>query len=115
MFLQAFYFDRDDVALSGLHKYFKKASDEEREHAMKFMKYQNKRGGRVTLSDIKAPKIEWGSAQDAMQAALDLEADVNEVRLASFMSTIYGIIFYLEKKTFLTEPVTNSTTCIGKE
>lgn len=46
---------------------------------MKFMKYQNKRGGRVTLSDIKAPQNEWGTAQDAMQAALDLETDVNEV------------------------------------
>ncbi|KAJ6638805.1 Soma ferritin [Pseudolycoriella hygida] len=74
----AFYFDRDDLALSGLHKFFKKASDEEREHAMKFMKYQNKRGGKVFLSDIKVPKIEWGSAQDAMQAALDLETEVNE-------------------------------------
>lgn len=79
--MQAFYFDRDDVALSGLHKYFKKASDEEREHAMKFMIYQNKRGGRVVHSDITAPKDEWGSAQDAMQAALDLEHKVNEVRV----------------------------------
>lgn len=78
-FFQAFYFDRDDVALAGLHEYFKKASEEERGHAMKFMKYQNKRGGRITLSDIKAPKNDWGTAQDAMQAALDLETDVNEV------------------------------------
>lgn len=62
-----------------MHKYFKKASDEEREHAMKFMKYQNKRGGRIVLSEIETPKNEWGSAQDAMQAALDLEYKVNEV------------------------------------
>lgn len=76
---QAYYFDRDDVALGGLHKWFKKASDEEREHAMKFMKYQNKRGGKVVLTDVKAPKTEWGTAQEAMQAALELETEVNEV------------------------------------
>ena len=50
---QSYYFDRDDVALPGFAKYFKDASDEEREHAEKFMKYQNKRGGRIVLQDIK--------------------------------------------------------------
>ncbi|WP_411026707.1 ferritin family protein, partial [Salmonella sp. s54395] len=40
----AYYFDRDDVALPGAHKYFKKASEEEREHAEKLMKFQNQRG-----------------------------------------------------------------------
>lgn len=66
--------------MHGLHNYFKKASNEEREHAMKFMNYQNKRGGRIAFTDIKASKNEWGSAQDAMEAALDLEYEVNEVR-----------------------------------
>ncbi|MCJ0218189.1 ferritin [Clostridioides difficile] len=75
----AFYFDRDDVALPGFSKYFKKASDEERGHAEKFMKYQNKRGGRIVLQDIKKPdRDEWGSALDAMQVALSLEKSVNQ-------------------------------------
>ncbi|KAH0549161.1 soma ferritin-like [Cotesia glomerata] len=74
----AFYFDKNDVALQGLHQYFKQASDEEREHAMKFMTYQNKRGGSIVLTDIKSPeKVEWGSAKDAMTAALELEKKVN--------------------------------------
>ena len=47
------YFDRDDVALHGFHKFFKKSSDEEREHAEKLMKYQNKRGGRIVLQQIQ--------------------------------------------------------------
>ena len=47
------YFDRDDVALKGFHKFFKESSDEEREHAEKFMKYQNMRGGRVVLQTIQ--------------------------------------------------------------
>lgn len=78
---QAYYFDRDDIALPGMHWYFKKASDEEREHAMKFMRYQNKRGGRIVLTDITAPeKKEWGTAEEAMNCALNLEKKVNEVR-----------------------------------
>ena len=75
----AFYFDRDDVALPGFSAFFKKSSDEEREHAEKLMKYQNKRGGRIVLQDIKKPdRDEWGSALDAMQVALSLEKSVNQ-------------------------------------
>merc|ERR1712168_1248225 len=70
------YFERDDVALHGLAKFFKKESDEEREHAQKFMEYQNKRGGRVLLQPIAAPACqEWGTA---LEAALDLEKQVNQ-------------------------------------
>jgi len=73
------YFDRDDVALPGFAKYFKKASAEEAEHAEKFMKQQNARGGRVVLKDIPKPeKDEWGSPLDAMKAALELEKTVNQ-------------------------------------
>lgn len=75
----SFWFDRDDVALHGFAKYFKKASDEEREHAEKFMQYQNMRGGRIVLQDIKKPeRDEWGCGLDAMQVALQLEKSVNQ-------------------------------------
>lgn len=50
---QAFYFDRDDVALPGFSHFFKENSHEEREHADKLLSFQNKRGGRVLLQDIK--------------------------------------------------------------
>ena len=67
--------------MPGMHWYFKQSSDEEREHAMKLLKYLNKRGGRIVLSDIENPgKKEWGTAQEAMEAALGLEKRVNEVR-----------------------------------
>merc|ERR1712033_98518 len=73
------YFDRDDIALPGFSKYFKKASAEEAEHAEKFMKFQNSRGGRVVLKDIPKPENdEWGSPLDAMKAALELEKTVNQ-------------------------------------
>ncbi|VEL30912.1 unnamed protein product, partial [Protopolystoma xenopodis] len=51
----AYYFNRDDVALKGFHKFFLKASTEEREHAMKLMEYQNLRGGHIVLADIQKP------------------------------------------------------------
>lgn len=75
----AWYFDRDDVALKGFHKFFKKSSEEEREHAEKFMKFQNSRGGRIVLQSIAKPeRDEWGSGLDAMQMALTLERNVNQ-------------------------------------
>lgn len=78
----AYYFDRDDVALPGFHKFFKKSSEEEREHAAKLMKYQNMRGGRVVLQPIQKPaQDEWGSGLDAMQASLELEKSVNQALL----------------------------------
>ncbi|PVD28424.1 hypothetical protein C0Q70_11011 [Pomacea canaliculata] len=78
----AYYFDRDDVALKGFHKYFKKMSDEEREHAEKLMEFQNKRGGRIVLQDVKKPdRDEWGTGLDAMQVALSLEKSVNQALL----------------------------------
>jgi len=75
----SFYFDRDDVALKGFAKFFKEQSDEEREHAEKLMKFQNMRGGRIVLQDVKAPEhVEWGRGLDATQAALELEKHVNQ-------------------------------------
>lgn len=91
IFLQAYYFDRHDIALHGFYKYFKHASDEERGHAEKLMKYQNKRGGRIILKDIATPKkSEWGSGVEAMEAALQLEKDVNEVNIFSFHKKLHN-------------------------
>jgi len=67
------------VALKGFSKFFKKSSEEELEHAELLMKYQNQRGGRIVLADIKKPRTdEWGSGLDAMEAALELERAVNK-------------------------------------
>jgi len=78
----SYYFDRDDVALKGFAKFFKKSSDEERDQAEKLMKFQNQRGGRIVLQDIKKPSVEeWGIGLNAMQAALELEKTVNQALL----------------------------------
>ncbi|WP_411018726.1 ferritin family protein, partial [Salmonella sp. s24813] len=61
---------------------FKENSHEEREHAEKLMSFQNKRGGRIFLQDIKKPeRNEWGSGLEAMQCALQLEKTVNQTLL----------------------------------
>lgn len=74
----AAYFDREDVALPGLRDHFAEESEEEREHAELLIKYQNKRGGRVTFQAIRAPTVEWNSALEALEYALALEKGVNQ-------------------------------------
>ncbi|KAF7245300.1 hypothetical protein EG68_10247 [Paragonimus skrjabini miyazakii] len=75
----AYHFARDDVALPGLHKFFLKQSDDEREHAKKFMTYQNIRGGRIVLQNIAPPEVNaWSSGLEAMEVALELEKLVNK-------------------------------------
>lgn len=57
------------------------------------MEYLNKRGGRIVLHNIEAPeKQEWGSAQEAMTAALELEKIVNEV-CCSYLRTNCFVVF----------------------
>merc|ERR1712054_217408 len=73
----AAYFDRDDIALPGFAKRFQANSEEERDHAMKLIKYQNMRGGRVVFQDVaKAKTDDWISALSAVEASLELEKKV---------------------------------------
>ncbi|KAL3530927.1 hypothetical protein ACH5RR_010249 [Cinchona calisaya] len=77
------YFDRDNVALKGLARFFKESSEEERQHAEKLMEYQNKRGGKVKLHSMMKPLSDYdhlqkGDALYAMELALSLEKLTNE-------------------------------------
>ncbi|XP_018428622.1 PREDICTED: ferritin light chain, oocyte isoform-like [Nanorana parkeri] len=77
-----FYFDRDDVALAKFSKFFREQSEKKREHAEGFLKFQNKRGGRIMLQDIKKPEAdEWKNGTNAMEYALKLEKSVNQALL----------------------------------
>lgn len=53
LFLQAYYFERDDKSLPNFGKFFSEQSKEERKHAEKLMSLQNERGGRIFLQDIR--------------------------------------------------------------
>ena len=39
---------------------------------------QNSRGGRIVLQDVAKPQEEWGSPLEAIEAALELEKQVNQ-------------------------------------
>ncbi|XP_053111119.1 ferritin heavy chain B-like [Hemicordylus capensis] len=78
----SYHFDCDDVALSHMAKFLREQSQEEREHAEKFLQYQNKRGGRVVLQDIQKPeRDEWANSLEALEKALQLERKVNQALL----------------------------------
>ena len=63
-------------SLTLLAKLFTEQSEEEREHAMKFVHYLNDTKGGLVIPAIPAPKPEFSSAADAVQAALDWEKEV---------------------------------------
>ncbi|CAA2967377.1 ferritin-2, chloroplastic-like isoform X1 [Olea europaea var. sylvestris] len=107
------YFDRDNIALKGLAKFFKESSEEERQHAEKFMEYQNKRGGKVKLQSILMPvsefdHLEKGDALYAMELALSLERLTNEkllnVHAVAFRNNDVQLADFIDSE-FLAEQV----------
>ncbi len=66
----------DARALKKTAKMFLKQSEEEREHAMKFVKYVMETGGQVAVPAIPAGKATFESAAEAVQYALDWEWEV---------------------------------------
>uniref|UniRef100_A0A670JTH8 Ferritin n=1 Tax=Podarcis muralis TaxID=64176 RepID=A0A670JTH8_PODMU len=77
-----FYFTRDDVALSKFSSFFRHLSEEKHEQAEKLLTFQNRRGGRVVLQDVKKPeRDEWTNGAAAMDAALQLEKNLNQALL----------------------------------
>ncbi|MEW6279568.1 MAG: ferritin [Candidatus Eremiobacterota bacterium] len=83
----ATYFDHE--GLPELAGHFYRQSEEERDHAMKFVRYILDAGARPTITYDGAPKVrnDFGSASEAVQFALDQELKVTDqindlVRLA---------------------------------
>ena len=62
--------------LTLLSKLFMEQADEERTHAMKFVKYVLDTKGELLIPAIAAPKPSFTSAEDAVAAALAWEQDV---------------------------------------
>jgi len=83
----AFYFDREDSALPGLHAWFKQHAHARWARAEKLWAYQNARGGRVVLQDIKRPeKDDYATGLDAMSNALAMDRKVNQSYLESYQA-----------------------------
>ena len=70
----ATYFEQE--SLLELAKFFYRQAEEEKMHAMKFVHYVVEAGGQVRIPDVKGPQYDFGTAKDAVQAALDWELEV---------------------------------------
>lgn len=57
---------------------FYRQSDEERDHALRFVHYVVEAGGRVEIPAIPTPKAEFGSVEEAIQLSVDQEKTVTQ-------------------------------------
>jgi bacterioferritin B len=83
----ASYFDSEELAQ--LAAYFYRQAEEERDHAMRFVRYVVDAGGRVAVPAIPAPAAEFASAEAAVEMALASEQRVTE--------QIYALVEISEK------------------
>ena len=81
-YLSLGYFDRDSVALEGVGHFFRELAKKKRKGAEHLLKLQNQRGGRALFLDMQKPsQYEWGKTQDAMEATLLVEKNLNQALL----------------------------------
>nr|KAF6409859.1 ferritin light chain [Rousettus aegyptiacus] len=65
-----------------LGHFFRKLAEEKREGAQRLLKMQSQRGGRAVFQDLQKPsQDEWGRTQDAMEAAMIMEKNLNQALL----------------------------------
>ncbi|PKN83027.1 MAG: ferritin [Chloroflexi bacterium HGW-Chloroflexi-8] len=70
----AIYFEKE--AFGNTSKFFYKQAEEEKEHAMKLLKYVVETGGDAPIPAIPAPKAVIKSAEDAFVTSLNWEMEV---------------------------------------
>ena len=72
----AAYFDSDNLPIFAKHFYTQ--ATEERDHAMRFVKFVVDSGGRVEIPTIEAPQSSFASAEEAVRLSLNWELKVTE-------------------------------------
>lgn len=72
----AAYFDSED--LLELAQHFYRQSEEERTHALRFLKFIVDAGGKVEISAVPQPQNFFHTAEEAIQRALDGEVTVTQ-------------------------------------
>lgn len=88
----AAYFQERHLTL--LCKLFTEQAEEEKEHAMKFVRYLMDTKGGLAIPAIPAPKPGFSSVEDAVQAALDWEKEVTR-QITALMDLAVGQNDYL--------------------
>jgi ferritin len=71
------YFESENY--EGFSAWMKMQSQEEYGHAMKIYDFVNQRGGRVKLSQIDAPAVEWDSVEKVFEETLTHEKHVTSL------------------------------------
>ena len=66
----------EQMGLTNLAKFFRRQSDEERGHGLKFMDFLLDAGADVKLEAVPAPRASWDSPLAALEAALEHEKRV---------------------------------------
>lgn len=64
--------------LTELAKHFYRQAEEERDHAMRFVKYVVDAGGKVAIPAIPAPKSAFASVEEAVRNSLEWEVTVTK-------------------------------------
>ena len=64
--------------LLGLSEFFYKQAEEERDHAMRFVKFVVDSGGRVEIPQIASPKNIFKSVVEAVELSLEWETEVTQ-------------------------------------
>lgn len=78
----ASYFDGE--SLPELAEFFYRQADEERDHAMRIVRFVIDMEGRVEIPEIPAPKSQFASAEEAVELSLTWEKEVTQ--------QIYGLV-----------------------
>jgi ferritin len=106
----ATYFDGQ--ALRKLSAFFYKQSEEEREHALKFVHYLSEVGADVRILEIPAANYNVNSAEQAFQVSLDWEKEVTR-RIHAMMDQAISEKDYASQaflQWFVTEQVEEEST-----
>ena len=70
----ATYFDGEGLPM--LARHFYRQAEEEREHALRFVRYVSDAGGHVAIPALPATESGFGAAEEAVQLSLDQELTV---------------------------------------
>lgn len=81
--------------LEGIAQFMYEASNEERQHMLKLIKFVNERGGHAVLTDLKAPRTSYDSFQNMFEALYK-----HELFVSQSINDLVGITF--EEKDFAT-------------
>lgn len=94
----ATWFDGEN--LKGLAKLFYKQAEEEREHAMKFVKFIVDTGGQVEIPAIAGVQNTFASAEAAARLALDSEerttTQINDLMALALAEKNYAAQYFLQ-------------------